>query len=377
MSEASIRGMPDVRALAGAPNAAMERDFELSMTQQSDADFPKDADGAIRYPHLALSGGGAVGAFGAGFLEGWTETGRRPTFKIVTGVSTGALMAPFAFLGPQYDERLRRFYTQTTSREIFKPISVLTALLRRESLAQTTPLEELIRNTIDAPLLAKIAEAHRHGRRLYMGTVNLDNRRFVVWNMGLIATYQNQAALELFRRVMLASASVPIAFPPVLFQVEANGQTYDEMHVDGFVIANVFVLGSIFSPSEIYSRHGDGRGREDIFIVHNGKLTVEPSATERSLRGIALRSIEVAGWSGIVGDLFREFAFARRDNAGFHWVTIAEGTPLPESLEFNPEEMLKLYEVGREDAKAGPEWRLWPPGMRGDRNQGSPASTTR
>ena len=105
---ATIPGMPDVRAWAGRPSAAMERDFERSFQQESPGDFPRGADGVVRYPHLALSGGGSNGAFGAGFLNGWSATGRRPVFKIVTGVSTGALMAPFAFLGPQYDARAAR-----------------------------------------------------------------------------------------------------------------------------------------------------------------------------------------------------------------------------------------------------------------------------
>ena len=114
-ADASVPGMPDVRAWAGRASPAMERDLAQSFEQESTGDFPRGADGVVRYPHLALSGGGANGAFGAGFLNGWTETGRRPVFKMVTGVSTGALMAPFAFLGPSHDGALREFYTDRKS----------------------------------------------------------------------------------------------------------------------------------------------------------------------------------------------------------------------------------------------------------------------
>ena len=220
---ASIPGMPDVRAWAGRVSPAMERDFAQSFEQEPPADFPRADDGVVRYPHLALSGGGANGAFGAGFLNGWSATGSRPVFKIVTGVSTGALMAPFAFLGPRYDAALHEFYTTTTTRDIFaigSILSILISLLRGDSLADTGPLAALIARHVDAEFLRQVADAHDRGRRLYIGTVDLDSQAFVVWNMGLIAANGNAEALDLFRKVMLASASIPIVFPPVFFEVE-------------------------------------------------------------------------------------------------------------------------------------------------------------
>ena len=156
---ATIPGMPDVRAWAGRTNKAMELDFEQSFAQESPTDFPRGADGTVRYPHLALSGGGANGAFGAGFLAGWTETGRRPpVFKIVTGVSTGALMAPYAFLGPEYDGALKEFYTTVETRDIFALGSILVALLRGDSLADTGPLAALIARNVDAAFLQRVRQ---------------------------------------------------------------------------------------------------------------------------------------------------------------------------------------------------------------------------
>jgi predicted acylesterase/phospholipase RssA len=362
---ATIPDMPEVRAWAGRPSPAMDRDLELSLAQESPADFPPGSDGVVLYPHLALSGGGANGAFGAGFLSGWTATGRRPpVFKIVTGVSTGALMAPFAFLGPEYDRALREFYTTVETRDIFAIGSLLLSLLRGDSLADTGPLASLIARHVDDGFLRKIAGAHAQGRRLYIGTVDLDAQQFVVWNMGLIAVSGRPEALELFRKVMLASASVPIAFPPVFFDVDAGGQRYDEMHVDGAVAARVFLNGGVFRPSIIRERAGRGAGREDVFVIHNGQLVSPPSPTRRSLRGIATRVLEASSRSAVIGDLFRIYAFTLREQASFQWVTIAQDVDLTGAEVFDPAKMAELYQVGYKAALAGPVWSTDPPGLR-------------
>jgi len=362
-AEAAIPGFPDVRAWAGRPSAAMERDLELSFRQESPTDFVRGADGVVRYPHLALSGGGANGAFGAGFLQGWTETGRRPVFKIVTGVSTGALMAPFAFLGPTYDEALREFYTTTATRDIFAIGSLLFSLLRGDSLADTGPLASLIARHVDDVLLDNVAAAHRAGRRLYVGTVDLDAQQFVVWNMGTIAVSGRPDALELFRKVVLASASIPIAFPPVFFDVEAGGRRYDEMHVDGAVAAHVFLNGGVFRWSIIRERTGLGPAREDIYVIHNGQLRGDPRPTRRSLRSIATRVLEASGRSAVVGDLFRIYAFSLREQAEFQWITIPQGVDLSGAEVFDPVTMRELYQIGYKQALAGPLWEVDPPGL--------------
>lgn len=362
-SQATIPGMPEVRARAGRPSPAMEGDLARSFEQESRTDFPVDAEGVIRYAHLAVSGGGANGAFGAGFLSGWSETGSRPVFKIVTGVSTGALIAPFAFLGSEYDGALREFYTTTSTRDVFVLGSILMRLIQGESLADTTPLAALIARHVDGDLLGRIAEAHAHGRRLYLGTVDLDAQRFVVWNMGLIAASGGREALELFRRVMLASASIPIAFPPVFFQVEAGGQRHDEMHVDGAVAAKVFLTGGVFRFAHVRSGIGQDPGRENVFVIHNGKLRAQPSPTTRTLRGIATRVLDAASRSAVVGDLFRIYALTLHERAGFHWITIADSVDLVGAEVFDPEKMRELYQIGYRAALAGPDWEIYPPGL--------------
>jgi hypothetical protein len=362
--KATIPGFPDIRAPAGWPSAEMATDLARSFEQESRADFPAGPDGRVRYAHLALSGGGPHGAFGAGFLNGWTKTGQRPVFKIVTGVSTGALMAPFAFIGPAYDDALREFYTTVSSRNIFRVLSIIPQLLGGESLADTGPLNALLSEHVNEALLREVADAHDRGRRLYIGTVDLDAQRFVVWNMGLIAGSGRPGALELFRKVMLASASVPVAFPPVYFDVEADGQRYDEMHVDGSVGTRVFYSGGLFSFSEIRERARPGPGQEDIFVVHNGQLLPVAEPTPRSLRGIALRVFDSTGKAAFVGDLFRIYATARREGASFNWVTIPERIELAANEVFDPVKMRELYEVGLRLGSAGPVWATEPPGLR-------------
>ena len=365
---ATIPHLPDVRLRAGQPSAAMERDLADSFAQESSRDFPRAADGTIHYAHLALSGGGASGAFGAGFLNGWSQAGDRPRFKIVTGVSTGALMAPFALLGPAYDGALRDFYTTTSSRDIFivgSFLNLATRVLTGEALLDTGPLAALIARHVDSALLREVGNAHQHGQRLYIGTVDLDSLDFIVWNMGLIALSARPESLDLFRQVMLASASIPIAFPPVLFDVESDGRRYDEMHVDGGVGARVFYSGGLFRPAIIRQRggHGPEQGREDIFIIHNGQIRPPAQPTRRTVLGITTRVLDASSRSAVIGALHRISATALTEQAGFHWVTIPEGITISGEETFDPAAMRTLYDVGYRSALAGAQWATRPPGL--------------
>lgn len=362
-ARAAIPGMPDVRAWGGSPSEAMERDFELSFRQERPGTFVRRTDGRTVYPQLALSGGGPNGAFGAGFLKGWTDSGQRPVFKIVTGVSTGAMIAPFAFLGSAYDDRIEHFYTTTATRDVFSmPRSVLIQALRGEAVADSAPLAALIANDLDMALLQKIAAAHSEGRRLYVGTVDLDAQRFVVWNMGLIARAGTPQALQLFRDVVLASASVPLAVQPVFFEVDVDGRRYDEMHVDGAVGARVFYNGGLFRTSVVRQRATRQATYEDIYIIHNGQLSPQAEHTDRGLRPIAMRTLRALSLGATSGDLFRIYIQAGAEDAGFHWVTMPDGVEVRGDELFDPAKMRELFAVGYEMARSGPRWQTRPPG---------------
>ena len=214
---AIIPGIPDARFWADS-----EQDFLAAL--------PKDPG-----PWLALSTGGGDGAYGAGLLSGWSESGKRPEFSVVTGVSTGSLMAPFAFIGSSQDSGLKRAYTETNAGDIFEDTKT------PESLVDTWPLKRLIEREVTPELLAQVAEGYKKGRRLFVATTNLDAERGVIWNMGAIAAKGDDNALKLFRNILLASTAIPGLFPPVLIDVEANGKKTQEMHADGGLSAQVFV----------------------------------------------------------------------------------------------------------------------------------------
>ena len=242
--QVQIPGLHGVRAWGDEPSKSFEQSAIESLEQEKAANHGKLEP--VVYV-LALSGGGAQGAFGAGVLCGWTQTGTRPRFKLVTGISTGALMAPFAFLGPSYDARLKEAYTTISDKDIFQahgPVSILLSLANLKelpSLADTSPLAQLVAKLVDAQVLQKIAQEHLQGRRLLMGTTQLDAQRLVIWDMGAIAASGNPQALELFRKIMVASAAIPAMFPPEYFDVEAGGETFQEMHVDGGTRAQVML----------------------------------------------------------------------------------------------------------------------------------------
>lgn len=368
-ARATIPDMPVVRGWAAVPNEAMERDFALSFKQERPGTFARRADGRVVYPQLALSGGGPNGAFGAGFLKGWSESGKRPVFKIVTGVSTGAMMAPFAFLGVEFDDRMKHFYTTTATQDIFSmPRSLVLQVLRGEAVADSAPLARLIANDLDMALLNRIAAAHAEGRRLYIGTVDLDAQRFVIWNMGLIAQAGTPQALQLFRDVVLASASVPLAVQPVLFEVDVDGRRYDEMHVDGAVGFRVFYNGGMFRTSIVRQRELPTPTYEDVYIIHNGQLSPQAEHTDRTLRAIGHRTLRALSLGATSGDLFRIYVATSAEAAGFHWVTMPDGVEVRGDELFDPAKMQELFALGYRMARDGPHWETLPPGYQRVRN---------
>lgn len=366
VNTATIPDLPYVRAIAGQAQSHAQSDLVDSYRQESRSMFPLQSDGTVRYSHLLVSGGGANGAFGAGLLSGWSQTGRRPVFKIVTGISTGALIAPFAFIGSDYDDTLKLVYTTTRSSDIFAAGSRLAMLgqaLFGEALADTGPLARMIAGSVDEAFVARVAEAHREGRRLYIGSVDLDSRRFVVWNMGLIALADHPGKVALFRKVMLASASIPVVFPPVFFDVQANGRHYDEMHVDGAVIANVFFTGGVVSPRRAREAAGTPPARDDIYVIHNGQLVpARTTPVARSVGAISARVLDTAARSAVIGDLFRVYTITRREQGRFNWVTIPNDLALAGEEFFDPVAMTALYEVGLGKGKDGGGWRTRLPG---------------
>jgi predicted acylesterase/phospholipase RssA len=360
MDRAEIAGMPGIRDWGDEPSREFQRDIILSVREEQAARAPGEPM-PTEVAALVLSGGGSNGAFGAGYLVGWSETGKRPEFKLVTGISTGALIAPFAFLGSDYDGQLEAMYTQLRSKDIYRIRSPFT-MLKKDSLAVTDRLEQLIEVAVDDTLLAAIAAEHRRGRRLYVGTTNLDAQRLVVWNMSAIAASGNPRAADLFRQVLLASASIPVAFPPVYIDVEVDGQRFDEMHVDGGVIAEFFLWGAMVDASKaIDALELGSRTHTAIYIIRNSQIDPEPKDVQPKLVPIASRSMITLLKAVAMGDLIRLHALSQRDGVDFNYIGIPPDHPEVSTNSFDPAELRRLFELGRDIATGSNPWRTDPP----------------
>jgi predicted acylesterase/phospholipase RssA len=307
--------------------------------------------------YLALSGGGADGAYGAGVLNGWTAAGTRPEFSAVSGVSTGALIAPFAFLGPAYDATLRDIYTSGIAESLLNTPSIVRALFG-SGLFGNTHLRELVARYVGRDMLAAIAAENAKGRRLLIATTNLDTQRTVIWDMGRIATIGSPQALNLFRDVLAASASIPVVFPPMLIDAEANGHHFQEMHVDGGVTAPVLTL-----PEAFLLRNGPvARGlRMNIYVLINDKLERDFQLVPNSTIGIAARASASVMKTQIRSVVYETYDFARRNNFGFNLTYIDKDVPSSGSSGFETGYMRSLYQYGFDKAKTGDCWAKAPP----------------
>jgi hypothetical protein len=312
---------------------------------------------------LALSGGGADGAFGAGVLSGWTASGKRPEFDLVTGVSTGALTAPFAFLGPKYDDALKKVFTESTTKDIAiaQPVR---GLLGGDSLASNAPLARVVAFYVTDGFLQEVAEEHRKGRRLLIGTTNLDAERPVVWDMGQIAISGRPEALELFRKVLLASAAIPAVFPPGFVKVAADGAVYDEMHVDGGATREVFLI-----PTQFMAKKTDGSlGINPVrraYIIRNGRVAPEFKPVKPRTLSIAGRAVSSLIKSQGVGDLYELFVFAKRNGIDYNLAYIPGDFPDTSTEAFDPVYMGKLFDLGFGLAQNGYPWKKVPPRFAG------------
>lgn len=310
---------------------------------------------------LALSGGGDNGAYGAGLLCGWTASGERPVFKAVTGISAGALIAPFAFLGSEYDHVLKEVYNETSPDDIMRLRNLLAAVFD-DALADNTPLYQLLNKYVTEEMLAEIARENARGRLLLIATTNLDSGQAVIWNMGKIAAIGSSEALRLFHQIMLASAAIPGAFPPSMIDVEANGSRYQEMHVDGGAVAQVFLYPPSLKVAEISRKQHIVRDRR-LFIIRNARVDPDWTEVERRTLSIAGRAVATLIQSQGVGDLYKIYAETQRDGIDYNLAYIPKNFDFPHQEEFDKAYMRKLFQTGYDQAAEGYRWQKTPPGL--------------
>ena len=315
----------------------------------------------ISNDYLAISGGGANGAFGAGLLLGWTRAGNRPEFRSVSGISTGAIIAPFAFLGPRYDAQLKKLYTTVSTKDILEKRSLF-SILTADSASDTTPLRKMLEDIIDVKVLEDIVVEHDKGRRLLIGTTNLDANRPVIWNIGIIAKSGAPNALELVRDILLASASIPGMFPPVYIEVEANGRRYDEIHVDGGTSSQVFLYPASLDMRWLMRQVGL-KGESRIFVIRNSRIEPNWETTKPKIFRILNRSISSLIRTQGIGDLYRIYLSAQRDGMDYNVAFIPSDFNEKPKEEFDPEYMGKLFDLSYQMAKNGYPWEKAPPGF--------------
>jgi hypothetical protein len=311
-----------------------------------------ESSGDRRVDILAISGGGADGAYGAGVMVGWTRAKTRPTFEVVTGVSTGALIAPFAFLGPHWDKTLRDAYAGGKASQVLKGQGL--GVLFSSSLYSPEYLRALVETYCTSVMLHEIAQEHAKGRRLLIATTNLDSQQTVVWDMGAIATRGGPEALKLFREVLVASAAIPGVFPPVIIPIgDADGRQIDEMHVDGGVTAPFVSI-----PEGLYfwdAPEGQTSTPGRIFVLVNGKLDPSFAVVRGRAPTILGRTFDTMMKTNLRAHIAANRAFAERNNMDFEIAEVPRDAESG-SLNFQPESMRRLFKLGEDTAVAGKAW---------------------
>lgn len=317
-----------------------------------------------RFPinYLSISGGGADGAYGAGFLTGWTKRGDRPKFNVVTGISTGSMIAPLAFLGPKYDPMLKEAYTTVGTKDIAS-LQVLSALLGRSTgLTDNAGLKRLVQRYLTQEMLDEIAVESRKGRALLIGTTLLEGERPVIWDIGAIAETGNPQALGLVHDIILASAAIPGAFPAVNISVTVAGKTYTETHVDGGVTRQVFMYPASYRPKEVDKVIG-WKPQRTVYIIRNSKVVPEYTPIRASIFPIVGRSVSTLIKSDGIGDLHRIYVVAQRDGVRYNVTAVPKTFTLKSKSAFDKDYMTALFDAGYEAALAPSPWKNVPPDL--------------
>jgi predicted acylesterase/phospholipase RssA len=296
---------------------------------------------------LALSGGGAGGAFGAGALVGLTQAGARPEFTVVTGVSAGALIAPYAFLGSSWDPELADSYTSGAGQGVLKARGL--GALFGSSLYRGAPLRNLVDRYVTDDLVTAVAIEAEKGRLLLVATTDVDSGQPVIWDLGSIARYGGAAARTQFRDVLVASASIPGMFPPVVMHFRMGGQVYDEAHVDGGVTLPFFVAPQLADPS-------DPMRAAQVFVLIDGPLDERPEATPLQARDIFSRSVSTSLHVMMRTKLELEASRAAAHGIALEYTAVPAAYPRHDAFDFSAASMRPLFEFGARCAQRAHLW---------------------
>lgn len=342
--QASIAGYGQIRSYLDA------RLDELPRNAQDWA--PTTRSGGLDV--LMISGGGSAGAFSVGVLSAWSAAQTRPAFDVVTGVSTGALIAPLAFLGSAYDDTLVHLYTSGVAKDLARTKSL--GGLFGSSLLSAGPLQRMVAHVVTPAVLEQVAAEHRKGRRLFVLTTNLDTQRAVIWNMGAIANSNRPGSLKLFQDILVASASIPGVYPAVMLQAESGGRHFKEMHSDGGSASQVLMLPQTLltsSESLVPAR----KQRVDFYVIVNNALMPEFGTTPDKTLSVIARAYSIFVKSQTQSALTALYNYAKLTRARFHLASIDVQLPYSMSDPFNTDYMRAVYNLGYAELSAGTLWK--------------------
>lgn len=355
----TVLGLPNARFWPDTQGAALVREAQDAL-QRERASLPPGS-ALPRADFLAISGGSDDGAFGSGLLCGWADAGTIPTFKLVTGISTGAMIAPLAFLGQPYHDELCTMYTALKPSDVLESRGLFGAIFG-EALADTTPLAGTIAQYVTDQMLADIAREYRKGRLLVIGTTSLDYQRPIFWNIGAIAASGKPEALPLVRKILLASAAIPGAFPPVMIDVDVAGQHYQEMNVDGGAVAQTF----LYPPDiglRLDLRAAEHRRDRHAYIIRNGRLHPDWAATDRRFLTIVGRAIATMIHYSGYNDVLRIYGITKRDGVDYNLAFIGPDFTQTKNAPFEPAYLRALFDYGYVRGRQGYRWRKAPPSL--------------
>jgi hypothetical protein len=362
ITQATVLGLPNERFFPSHGTEAMSAEVVAALQRQrrllglAADELPPQTN------LLAVSGGGEAGAFGAGLLCGWSEAGGRPTFLGVTGVSTGALTAPFAYLGSAYNAQLRSVYTELKPDDVLESRGLIAGALFSDALADNSPLYQTISRYLTPEMQAAIAEGYAQGRLLWIATTDLDAQVPVIWNIGAIAASDHPRALDIIRRVLLASAAIPGAFPPTMIDVTVDGVAYQEMHVDGGAFAQVFLYpASLTRLRRELMRQGRRVPDVEAYVIRNGRLDPDWATVDRRTLSIAERAITTMISVSGQNDVRQIYTTTQADGIGYDLAYIGRDFTVVLPEPFDAGYMRSLFDYGFQKARHGYDWSKQPP----------------
>jgi hypothetical protein len=340
-ANANIEGFGDIRIYADTTR--LDGPAWLTIPRHKDVNY------------LVLSGGGAAGAFSVGALKAWSDRGGRPEFDIVSGVSTGALIAPYAFLGRTYDDTLVDLYTSGVAKELVDADFLPKGLLG-PSLLKEAPLRRMVERHLTPDILAKVATEHRKGRRLFVMTTNLDSQRAVIWNMGAIANSARPDALKLFQDVVIASASIPGIFPAVLIKATAGGQAFEEMHSDGGSSSQVLTIPEGWMVNPQIKAWPKGL-KLNMYVIVNNALMPEFATTTNNTFAVMARASSALIKAQTRSALVATYVYAQKNGIRFRVAAIDAQIPYTMTDPFNTGYMRAVYNLGYAKMSSGSLWK--------------------